>query len=225
MDKTLAPLYHQLADLAAKYGAQKLVLFGSRARGDNTPRSDIDLAVYGMPKQNQSFFWSDADDLATLLKLDIVHITPELDQRFLQNVEKDGVTLMEKSLEKREKLTMALARLEEALAAYDETPTTVVRDGVIQRFEFCTELAWKAAREYLLDQGHVEINSPKSTLRQAYADGMVTDQAGWLKLLDDRNLTSNIYNDATASEIFQRIQTTHRALLQELSRYLNGETL
>ena len=136
MDKTLAPLYHQLADLAAKYGAQKLVLFGSRARGDNTPRSDIDLAVYGMPKQNQSLFWSDADDLATLLKLDIVHITPELDQRFLQNVEKDGVTLMEKSLEKREKLTMALARLEEALAAYDETPTTVVRDGVIQRFEF-----------------------------------------------------------------------------------------
>ena len=74
MDKTLAPLYHQLADLAAKYGAQKLVLFGSRARGDNTPRSDIDLAVYGMPKQNQSLFWSDADDLATLLKLDIVHI-------------------------------------------------------------------------------------------------------------------------------------------------------
>lgn len=60
MDKTLAPLYHQLADLAAKYGAQKLVLFGSRARGDNTPRSDIDLAVYGMPKQNQSLFWSDA---------------------------------------------------------------------------------------------------------------------------------------------------------------------
>lgn len=54
---------------------------------------------------------------------------------------------------------------------------------------------------------------------------MVTDQAGWLKLLDDRNLTSHIYNDATASEIFQRIQTTHRALLQELSRYLNGETL
>ena len=56
---------------------------------------------------------------------------------------------------------MALARLEEALAAYDETPTTVVRDGVIQRFEFCTELAWKAAREYLLDQGHVRDQQPQ----------------------------------------------------------------
>lgn len=128
-------------------------------------------------------------------------------------------------MKKREQLSRALDRLDEALDTYNTTPNSIIRDGVFQRFEFCTELAWKAAREYLLDQGHVEINSPKSTLRQAYADGMVTDQAGWLKLLDDRNLTSHIYNDATASEIFQRIQNTHRALLQELSRYLNGETL
>lgn len=127
-------------------------------------------------------------------------------------------------MKKSETFKLILARLNEALAAYEETPTSVVRDGVIQRFEFCTELAWKAAREYLLDQGHVEINSPKSTLRQAYADGVISDQAGWLQLLDDRNLTSHIYNEATAGEIFRRIQTSHRALLQALSDYLSGET-
>ena len=32
---------------AQKYSIEKLVLFGSRARGTNTVRSDIDLAVYG----------------------------------------------------------------------------------------------------------------------------------------------------------------------------------
>ncbi|MFQ9411177.1 MAG: hypothetical protein ACLR1T_09205 [Evtepia gabavorous] len=32
MDHALSPLYTQLAALAAKHGAQKLVLFGSRAR-------------------------------------------------------------------------------------------------------------------------------------------------------------------------------------------------
>ena len=56
---------------------------------------------------------------------------------------------------------MALARLEEALGAYRDTPTTVVRDGVIQRFEFTTELAWKAAREYLLDQATRRSTAPK----------------------------------------------------------------
>lgn len=131
MDHTLSPLYTQLTALAAKHGAQKLVLFGSRARGDHTERSDIDLAVYGMPPENRPFFWADTEELDTLLKLDIVHITDGLEQKFLENIEKEGVALMDRTLEKRDKLNMALARLEEALGAYRDTPTTVVRDGVI----------------------------------------------------------------------------------------------
>ncbi len=223
MTQPQSTLYRQLAALAAKHGAQQLVLFGSRARGDNTPRSDVDLAVYGMPEKNRPLFWWDAEELDTLLKLDIVHITGDLDEAFLENIKKDGVVLMDKALEKRNKLNIALIRLEEALATYGDTPNSVVRDGVIQRFEFTTELAWKATREYLLDQGYADINSPKAVMRQAYADGLITDQSGWLKLLEDRNLTSHIYNDATASEIFQRISTSHLALFQALSKKLEGK--
>lgn len=86
-------LYTQLAALARQYGAQRLVLFGSRARGDNRYNSDIDLAVYGMPQENQSSFWMDCEDLPTLLKFDIVHIHEGMNPAFLQNIEKDGVTL------------------------------------------------------------------------------------------------------------------------------------
>ena len=50
-------LYSKLADLARRYGAKRLVLFGSRARGDNRYNSDIDLAVYGMPEDNRTEFW------------------------------------------------------------------------------------------------------------------------------------------------------------------------
>ena len=49
-------LYQQLADLARDHGAERLVLFGSRARGDNRERSDIDLAVYGMPEAQRGAF-------------------------------------------------------------------------------------------------------------------------------------------------------------------------
>lgn len=86
-------LYRQLAALARQYGAQRLVLFGSRARGDNRYNSDIDLAVYGMPQENQGSFWMDCEDLPTLLKFDIVHIHDGMNPAFLQNIEKDGVTL------------------------------------------------------------------------------------------------------------------------------------
>ena len=83
-------LYTKLADLAARYGAQRLVLYGSRARGDFQPRSDIDLAVYAMPEKQRGSF---AEELPTLLKLDIVHISSNMDPAFLENIEKDGVTL------------------------------------------------------------------------------------------------------------------------------------
>ena len=86
-------LYSQLAALAAQYGARRLVLFGSRARGDARARSDIDLAVYGMPEKNWGAFWMAAEELPTLLKFDIVHILPGMDSKFLHNIEKDGVTL------------------------------------------------------------------------------------------------------------------------------------
>lgn len=89
MDK----LYSQLAALAQQYGAQRLVLFGSRARGDNRYNSDIDLAVYDMPQKNQGRFWMDCEELPTLLKFDIVHIQDGMDPVFLQNIQKDGVIL------------------------------------------------------------------------------------------------------------------------------------
>ena len=83
----------QLSALAGKYSAQRLVLFGSRARGDHRPRSDIDLAIYDMPAENRGAFWLDVEDLPTLLKFDLVHISPGMDPAFLGNIEKDGVTL------------------------------------------------------------------------------------------------------------------------------------
>ncbi|MGN1443921.1 MAG: nucleotidyltransferase substrate binding protein [Acutalibacteraceae bacterium] len=61
---------------------------------------------------------------------------------------------MDKSNEKRIKFSDAIKRLEEALKEYEEYQITSSRDGVIQRFEFCTELAWKSTREYLLAQGY-----------------------------------------------------------------------
>ena len=103
---------------------------------------------------------------------------------------------------------------------YGERPSTTVRDGVIQRFEFCAELAWKALREYLLDQGFTELNSPKAVLRQAFAAGLVEDDAAWTGLLNDRNLTSHVYDEAMAASIFAKISVSYlplfRALVEKL---------
>lgn len=205
-------LYGRLAKLARRYGARRLVLYGSRARGDHRYNSDVDLAVYGMPEENEGAFGMDCDELPTLLKLDIVQIREGMNPAFLANIEKDGVTLMDRMHEKYEQFEAAVSRLREALEDHRSTPLSSVRDGVIQRFEFCAELAWKTMREYLLDQGYTEINSPKAVIRQAFAYGMIEDAEGWVRLMNDRNLTSHVYDEKTAEEIFRRIETVYLAL-------------
>lgn len=213
-------LYNQIAEIGKKYNAAKIVLFGSRSRGDHRERSDIDLAVYGVSQRDQGSFSDDIDHLPTLLDFDLVFVTDRTDARLLANIKKDGKTIMDKFTEKKEKFVNAVARLEEALRIYEELPNTAVRDGTIQRFEFCTELAWKVTREYLIDQGYTELNSPKSVMRQAYADGLVNNEQAWIDLLTARNTTSHVYDDDTAADVFEKIKTVYLGLFKDLIRKL-----
>lgn len=89
-------LYSLIAALGEKYNAEKILLFGSRAEETTTSAVIIDLAIYGMPEENQARFWCDIDDLPTLLKCDLVHVTAYTDAELIKNIEKDGVVLYEK---------------------------------------------------------------------------------------------------------------------------------
>ena len=216
-------IYAKLAELGHRLGAEKVVLYGSRARGDHRERSDVDVAVFGLAPGQRNAFTESVEELPTLLDFDIVFVSAATSPALLENIEKDGIVLMNKAEEKLNKLGDAVARLQESIEEYNSSnlKSDVVRDGVIQRFEFCTELAWKATREYLLDQGYTEINSPKSVMKRAYADGIISDEAAWISLLNDRNRTSHIYDEATASEIFQQIQETYVTLFIDLKEKLS----
>ena len=214
-------IYQSIADLGKQFKADKIVLFGSRARGDNRERSDIDIAVFGVSKEKQPAFIQAVGSLPTLLDFDIVFITDNTNEALMKNISQDGVIIMDKFTEKLSKFSDTIKRLEEALKEYDKYQITSSRDGVIQRFEFCTELAWKSTREYLLAQGYVDINSPKSVLKQAYADNLIDDDQAWLALLYARNLTSHIYDENTANDIFDDIKNKYLTLLKQLLRKLS----
>lgn len=220
MKSEIESVLSKAAALASRLGASKLVLYGSRARGDARERSDIDLAVYGLPEAAQARFLDGIEDLPTLLDFDVVFVSACTDSTLLKNIEKDGIPLMGNLSEKYGKFTHAIDRLAAGIADYERLQLDTVRDGVIQRFEFCTELAWKTTREYLIDQGHVELNSPKAVMRQAYADGLVSDSAAWVELLNDRNLTAHLYDEATAAAIFEKVATTYLPLFQKLAAEL-----
>lgn len=84
----------EIVELAKKYDLKKVILFGSRARGDFKRASDIDLAVSG---GNISMFALDvAEETSTLLQFDVVNLDLALQEKLLESIEKEGLLLYEK---------------------------------------------------------------------------------------------------------------------------------
>ena len=209
-------LIRQILSIAQQHKIGKLVLFGSRARGDFRSNSDIDLAVYGLHPRDEMSFLSALEDLPTLLKCVMIAVRRDTGPALMREIEKDGVVLMERIEKKQQQFIKALQRLKEAVEESRDSASTVVRDGVIQRFEFTTEIAWKTCREKLLENGYVNIDSPKATMRQAYAAGMIDDEQTWIAILQARNLSSHMYSEEEAVKIYESIVHTYVGLLDRL---------
>ena len=220
MDKVL----NEISRIALDYDINKVVLFGSRARGDNTPKSDYDIAVFAhnMDISEQTNFLEEIDNIRTLNKIDVIFIKKRhIDTELYQNIMNDGVDIMNKFQIKLNNYKNALSRLHEAIEEEKASKSLAVRDGAIQRFEFTSELAWKTVREYLLSEGVTDINSPKKVMREAYNNDLIENTEGWLRILDDRNLTSHVYDDEDAEDIYNRIMNEHIKLFDELEKVLD----
>ncbi len=111
----------------------------------------------------------------------------------------------------------ALQRLEEASLEFKQrNASDVIRDGLIQRFEFTYELAWKTTKEYLSDLGIVDKNSPKVVIKEAFAQKIIKNEKNWLLMLNDRNMTSHIYKETMAQEIAKRITEVYISEFNDL---------
>ncbi len=121
----------------------------------------------------------------------------------------------------RKNYSCAFSRLEDAVKCCLASPQdTLYRDGLIQRFEFTVELAWKSLREYLEDQGVVlSVISPRAVLKEAYAAGVIDDADTWNAIISARNLTPHVYDEATAVEIARQICEDFLPVLRALLRY------
>ncbi|WP_271628685.1 nucleotidyltransferase substrate binding protein [Caldicellulosiruptor sp. DIB 104C] len=121
--------------------------------------------------------------------------------------------MKERIVEKFEDFKSALKRLEEGISIQPDRD--IIMDGTIQRFEFVFELSWKLMREYLKYTG-LEINNPRGVIKYAYQNGIIEDGDRWLKMLSDRNMTSHLYNQKMAYEIYQNIKLEYVELFRKL---------
>jgi len=88
-------IIEEIRAVARTRGVDKVVLFGSRARGTNAERSDVDLAVVG--GDFDSFYWDVQEGVDSLLSFDVVNLVSNVSDELRREIERDGVTIYEKT--------------------------------------------------------------------------------------------------------------------------------
>jgi nucleotidyltransferase substrate binding protein (TIGR01987 family) len=96
-----------------------------------------------------------------------------------------------------------------------EKPSVVERAGMIQFFEMAFELGWQLLKDYEEAEGFV-VKSPRDAIKQAFQADLVLQGHDWIDALDDRNLTTHTYNEATAVAVEQKIREKYFACLRQL---------
>jgi len=120
---------------------------------------------------------------------------------------------IERYNERKQELLNAVQRLEEACA---QPFSSFIRDSVIQRFEFCWELAWKTLRLKLEAEGIIA-NTPREVWQQALQAGLIVDGNAWSQAQKMRNLSSHTYDEKLADEVYGYVLNAGLPLFQTLA--------
>ena len=94
-------------------------------------------------------------------------------------------------------------------------------EGLVQRFEYTFELAWKVMQDLLVYKGYDFMLGPNGTMKMAFEDGLITDHDGWRRMAKSRNMLSHVYDEAEVLPIVSLIYSDYAPLLKQLDEKLD----
>ena len=85
-------VYEKIKQVLEKNKKYKILLFGSRARGDYKETSDIDLAVLSEISRDEQYkIMNEIDLLDIIYKIDIVFVDSNTKEELVKSIKRDGV--------------------------------------------------------------------------------------------------------------------------------------
>lgn len=87
----------------------------------------------------------------------------------------------------------------------------IVKQGLIQSFEYTHELAWNVMKDYAFYQGNSAIGGSRDATREALQLNIISEGKIWMEMIQSRNKTSHTYNEETANEIFNKIMDEYKS--------------
>lgn len=120
-----------------------------------------------------------------------------------------------KRFEERSKdYSNAVSRLKEGLEIEE---SQLIIDGILHRFEFTFELAWKTIKDYLEYMGYVEkTGSPREVIQSGYKQGIIEDGEAWINMMLARNSLAHLYDEEESRKIYTKIKEEYIELLENI---------
>ena len=89
------------------------------------------------------------------------------------------------------------------------TKDDLIKNGRIQKFEYCAELAWKLSKMYLELSEGILSNSPKSVYKSMFQSALITENEflSLFKTIEDRNLLSHIYKEEMYLAVYENLKS------------------
>ena len=212
-------IINRVKEIILKYSKpNRIYLFGSQASGEATKFSDIDIAYDDKDSKNDLIIKDEINKIETLVKIDIKNIAKTGD-RFANRVKSTAKILYSANKQLRAEdglynFNNALIKFTSALNIQNELIEDgfedIVLDLIVKRFEFTYEMSWKALKRYLDFLG-IEAKSPRGVFKEAYAQGILEEERVWLDMLEQRNISSHIYDEFEIREILTKVDKFQKA--------------
>ncbi|NVO12036.1 MAG: nucleotidyltransferase substrate binding protein [Bacteroidales bacterium] len=99
----------------------------------------------------------------------------------------------------------------------------IIKEGLIQRFEYTYEMAWNVMKDYALYQGDSEIAGSRDAIRYAFSTNLIKNGEMWMDMMKSRIKTSHTYNEETANEIYVKIINEYYDVFKEFENVMEGK--
>lgn len=122
-----------------------------------------------------------------------------------------------------------LGRLREAVKSInkkmeiDEILQDILKEGLIQRFEYTHELAWNLMKNYAEYQGNATIRGSRDATREAFKMQLITNADTWMDMIKSRNKTSHIYDENLIDAIYEKILNDYYTEFEAFYELMNKE--
>ena len=136
---------------------------------------------------------------------------------------------MDKSIRWKQRLEnfeRAFSLFKETFEHNPDEMSDLEKEGVIQRFEYTFELAWKTLKDYLVYSGVTfDQITPRSVIKHAFAAKIIEDGQTWMNMLEQRNLMSHTYDSDIFEEVFNNISEHYLDAIAQVITWLREKAL